>query len=198
MSPLSIKERRRKALRWIGIAGVAALVLSGACRKGAETLNEPWCREWKILVRDALTGDGKVSNQYEGAWHAGDMTPDRFGMRPHYEAVGAHLGILELHPVSPSEPAKLKYAGQVTPAAPILTVVAGGNIHGDGVLQCRVNGGPVGEYVLDGSRWTTCRFDLSAFASRDADVQLWGVAGGTEPWKYEHLYIDAITFETVQ
>ena len=109
-------------------AGLVLLLLSSSCSKAPEAANEVWCNDWQILVRDALSGDGKVSDRYEGAWHSGDMTPDKPGIRPYYEAVGAHVGILEIHPVSPSEPARLRFRGTVSPSSPLLTVTAGGSL----------------------------------------------------------------------
>jgi hypothetical protein len=175
-------------------AASALLILSFSCNQAPKALEEAWCNDWQILVRDALTGDGKVSDQYEGAWHSGEMTPDKRGTRPYYEAVGAHVGILELHPVSATEPAKLKFRGTVSPASPVLTVTAGGSLQGDCLLQCWVNGRKIGEYILDGSQWFTCPFDLSAFAGRDVDLQLRNAAGGKETWYYENLFVDDISF----
>lgn len=176
--------------------GVMLLLLASACAKSPRY--EPWCQEWKILVRDALLGNGMVSDAYEGAWRAGEMTPDRYGNRPYYEAVGAHVGILEMHPVSPTEPAKMKYMGMVTTQQPILTVVAGGSIHGDGLLELHVNGEKLKEYVLDGLHWSTCRFDLTSYAGQSADIQLWVAGGGERPWNYENIFIDDISFKSAR
>lgn len=174
--------------------GVVAFLLAASCSKVSQPGGEPWCNDWQILVRDAQSGDGKVSASYEGAWHQADMTPDRFGNRPHFEAVGAHVGILELHPVSPTEAAKLKFKGMIFPEAPMLMVVAGGSIHGDCLLQCYANGELVGEYVLNGLRWATCAFDLTAFAGKPVDLQLWNTAGGEDKWHYENCFVDDIGF----
>jgi len=172
----------------------APLILSTSCNQEPKAAQEVWCNDWQILVRDSLNHDGKVSDQYEGAWFPGDMTPDKRGIRPYYEAVGAHVGILELHPVSPTEPAKLKFKGTLSPASPVLTVIAGGTLQGDGLLQCWVNGRKIGEYILDGSQWSRCQFDLSAFAGRDVDLQLRIAAGGKDIWNFENVFIDDISF----
>ena len=168
------------------------LLLAISCAKAP--VYEKWCDEWQIMVRDALTGNGAVSASYEGAWRPQEMTPDKYGNRPYYEAVGAHIGILEVHPVSPTEPAKMKLKGVVASQTPFLTVLAGGSIHGDCVLQCRVNGERVGEYVLNGLQWTSCVFDLTSIANQAADIQLWICAGGEKLWNYENCFIDSITF----
>jgi hypothetical protein len=168
------------------------LLLTAACVK--PIVYEPWCNDWQILVRDALTGDGKVSASYEGAWHPGEMTPDKYGNRPHFDYIGAHVGILEIHPVSPAESAKLKFTGIVSSQTPILTVVGGGSIHGDCLLQLYVNGSKISEYVLDGLKWTKCRFDLTNYSGQTADLQLWITAGGAKPWNYENCFIDDISF----
>lgn len=172
----------------------ALLILSSSCSQSPKTTQEAWCNDWQILVRDALTGDGKVSDQYEGAWFPGDMTPDKRGIRPYYEAVGAHVGILELHPVSQTEPAKLKYRGSLSSSFPVLNVTAGGTLQGDGLLQCWVNGRKIGEYILNGSQWSRCQFDLSSFMGQDIDLQLRIAAGGKDIWKYENIFIDDISF----
>lgn len=171
---------------------VSLLLLATACTKAP--VYEPWCNDWQILVRDALVGGGKVSASYEGAWREGDMTPDKYSNRPHYEAVGAHVGILEMHPVSPTESAKMKFKGLVSSQAPILTVVAGGSIHGDCLLQLYVNGAKISEYVLDGLHWKKCEFDLTAYAGENMDLQLWVTGGGEKPWNYENCFIDDISF----
>lgn len=184
----------RKGMMNIRCVGIAALFLATSCGKAPKAGYETWCNDWQILVRDALSGDGKVSASYEGAWHPDDMTPDKPGNRPHFEAIGAHVGILELHPVSPTEPAKLRFKGMVASEAPMLTVIAGGSVHGDCLLQCYANGEKVGEYVLNGLQWSACTFDLSAFAGKPADLQLWNAAGGANAWLYENCYIDDISF----
>jgi hypothetical protein len=171
---------------------LTVLLLAAACAK--KTAYEPWCNDWQILVRDAQTEAGKVSNSYEGAWREGEMTPDKYGNRPYFDYVGAHVGILELHPVSHNEPAKLKYTGSISTQTPVLSVIAGGNIHGDCLLQLYVNGAKTGEYVLNGGSWTQCKFDLSNFAGQGVDLQLWVTPGGEERWKFEHCFIDEISF----
>ena len=174
----------------------ALLILSSACSQSPKATQEAWCNDWQILVRDSMNHDGKVSDQYEGAWFPGDMTPDKRGIRPYYEAVGAHVGILELHPVSATEPAKLKFKGTLSPASSVLTVTAGGTLQGDGLLQCWVNGRKIGEYLLDGSQWSKCQFDLSSFSGRDVDLQLRIAAGGKDIWNFENLFIDDIAFSS--
>jgi hypothetical protein len=178
----------------LGYCLVSALFILSACSPSVKNTQEAWCNDWQILVRDSLNHDGKVSDQYEGAWFPGDMTPDKRGVRPYYEAVGSHVGILELHPVSTTEPAKLKYRGSLSPSATVLTVTAGGTLQGDGLLQCWVNGKKIGEYVLDGSRWSKCQFDLSAFTGQDTDLQLRIAAGGKDIWNFENIFIDDISF----
>ena len=177
-----------------GLLGVVLLILSSSCTQAPKVSYDAWCKDWRILVRDSLRGDGKVSDRYEGAWHSGDMTPDKPGIRPYYETVGAHVGILEFHPVSPTEPARLKFSGTVSSTSPVLTVIAGGSLQGDCLLQCWVNGRKIGEYLLDGSQWSTCQFDLSAFVGGALDLQLWNAAGGTQTWSFEHMFIDDISF----
>ena len=187
----SVSQKEKVKINRIGFV---VLLLAASCGKVPKAGYEPWCNDWQILVRDALSGDGKVSASYEGVWHQGDMTPDKYGNRPHFEAVGAHVGILELHPVSPTESAKLRFKGMLASETPILTVIAGGSIHGDCLLECYANGENVGEYVLNGLQWSTCQFDLSAFAGNSVDLELWDTAGGQNKWLFENCFIDDISF----
>ena len=104
------------------------------------------------------------------------------------------VGLLALHPLSEVEPARIRFNGDVSLSAPVLVVEASGNVNGDSLLQCVVNGEKIGEVVIDGSQWTTAEFDLSRFAGQPIVLELWNAAGGTKPWSFEHGYIDNIHF----
>lgn len=43
-------------------SGVAALLLLASCAPPREALYEPWCNDWRIMVRDNGTSDGRVSS----------------------------------------------------------------------------------------------------------------------------------------
>ena len=78
----------------------------------------------------------------------------------------------------------------------MLTVEAGGSVQGDCLLQCVVNGTKVGEYVLDGTKWSTCSFDLSPFLGKPMELELWNAAGGKVLWSFENCFINNISFKT--
>jgi hypothetical protein len=160
------------------------------------TDHDLWKNEWSIIV---TSGEGGVPSTDIGQhWIAGEVVPGHYDNRPFYDPQRPRAGVLELHPLSELEPARIMFTGSVPMDQPVLVVEAGGNIHGDGVLECWLNDELIGSYTLDGSTWTTCRFDLSGKAFGVADLQLWAKTGGKEPWHFEHLYINDIRFSSRQ
>jgi len=151
-----------------------------------------WKNEWSLLVTNGE--GGSPSADFSKHWIAREVLPGHFENRPYYDPQKAHAGVLELHPISELEPARITFTGTVPLDLPVLVVEAGGNVHGDGVLECWLNDELIGTYTLDGSAWTTCRFDLSGKAFGMADLQLWAKTGGKEPWHFEHIYINDIRF----
>jgi hypothetical protein len=164
-----------------------------ACHPLSGTRGDAWTGEW-TLVSSGGEG-GRLISDWGSAWHRGEMIPGKFGNRPNYDAERKRSGILELHPLSGNEPAKIRFKGNLRSDLPVLVVEAGGNIHGDCVLECRLDDRKVGAYVLNGSTWTTCAFDLTGMIHDGADLQVWNVAGGKDPWSFEHCYIDDIRFD---
>ncbi|MDD2637298.1 MAG: hypothetical protein PHW82_17560 [Bacteroidales bacterium] len=154
---------------------------------------EPWTNDWTILT--TCGEGGRPSQDFDKTWSPEEMIPGKYSNRPYYDASDRHLGIMELHPISDKEPAMLRFTGTIPLDRPILVVVAGGNLNGDCVLKCVVNDLPIGEYTLDGSKWTTCTFDLSQYLGKPTTVELWNCAGGKDPWHFEHCYIDQIGFQ---
>ncbi len=153
---------------------------------------DAWIGDWEVI---AAPGEkGVPSTDWSQFWIKGEVLPGKHDNRPYYNPEHPHVGVLELHPFSEQEPARISFTGTVPMATPVLEVVAGGNVHGDGVLECVINGNVIGSYVLDGSTWTTCRFDLSGNMSYPARLELLARTGGSQPWHFEHIYIDDIRF----
>ena len=170
-----------------------ALCANMSCSKIVQSPREPWTSDWTMLT---TWGDGGTpSRDFDKAWYSGEMIPGEYSNRPYYDASNSHSGILELHPISDKEPAMLRFTGTIPLDRPILVVDAGGNVNGDCILKCVVNDSPVGEYVLDGSNWTACAFDLSQYMGTPITLELWNCAGGKDPWHFEHCYIDQIRFQ---
>lgn len=170
----------------------AAIMLVATSGSFMKWRKEPWTQNWKLIT---TWGEGGLpSSDFGGNWCAGEMTPGKYANRPNYGGETKRTGILGLHPLSALEPAKLAFSGVIPHDKPVLVVTAGGNVNGDCLLQCRVGDEIVKEYVLNGSQWTTCEFDLSPYLKQPASVQLWNVAGGSHPWHFEHCYIDSIEF----
>ncbi|MFH0953889.1 MAG: protein kinase [Verrucomicrobiota bacterium] len=157
-----------------------------------DDFDEPWRHEWK-MVDLALDYNYPRAGLHGSGWHAGSLGPDQEN-RPAQETPTNRTGLLEMHPLREDWPQKIRYLGKLTSKAPVLVVEASGNVNGDCILECRVNGVAVGRYTLDGSRWTTCTFDLREYADKGAVVELCNVAGGSKPWWFEHCYIDSIHF----
>lgn len=154
---------------------------------------DPWTREWELVT--CWAPGNKTHNDFEESWHEGDMPPGEYDNRPFCEGAGVRTGILELHPVSPRDPARIRYKGKLNRSTPTLVVEAAGNVHGDCLLQCVVNDKVVQQYVLKGTGWTVCEFDLSDFVNKKPVIELWNTGGGAKPWFYEHGYIDKIYFK---
>jgi hypothetical protein len=127
-------------------------------------------------------------------WLAGEVGTEFLNF-PHQEENRTRTGLLALHPVSEEEAARIRFNGRPFLDESVLVVEASGNVVGDCVLQCLVNGKPIGQAVLDGSKWTTTEFDLSRFAGEPLKLELWVVPGGENPWAWEHCYIDTISFK---
>jgi hypothetical protein len=157
------------------------------------TGDDAWYFDWKILANDKSTPPPKPG-QYAHGWHAGELDTT-YGIRPPYEGAGKRPGIMILHPLSGNEPAKLGRTVAVSADKPVLVVEAAGSNAGDCVLRCVVNGKDVGEYVLDGKKWTSAEFDLSEFVGKmPAEIEVWNVAGGSNNWYFETCFIDKILF----
>jgi hypothetical protein len=170
-------------------------LVAGCARKAAVTVSdEPWHNEWQIVVNSNEPNLDKPGHHPMG-WIPDELPPDRYVNRPFYEGAGKRKGLLALHPLSLKEPARIRFTGAVPLDRPVLTVEASGNVNGDCLLQCVVNGKKIGEYTLDGSKWAVCEFDLSRFVGEPMDIELWNAAGGKEPWHFEHCYIDTIYFK---
>lgn len=157
---------------------------------------ETWYRDWDILA----TGNEPnihLWGHHEFGWLPSALPPFRFINRPHYDDTDVRTGIIALHPVSQTGPARIRYRRAVPADRPILTVTASGNANGDGdcLLQCVVNGRLLKTCVLDASKWHTCEFDLSGCAGQPAEVVLLNAPGGKRDWWFEHCYIDDIRFE---
>ncbi|HMO51413.1 MAG TPA: hypothetical protein PKE26_09165 [Kiritimatiellia bacterium] len=175
------------------IVALLATMTITSCATLNSKKQEPWTTQWALVT---TWGEGGVpSSQFDRHWYAGQMLPGKFVNRPHYDPVHPRSGILELHPITPLEPARLTFIGTVPLSRPILVVEASGNVNGDCILDCRVNGESIGAVVLDGSRWTRSTYDLSEYLGSEAQIELWVVAGGQKKWHFEHGYIDDIYFE---
>jgi hypothetical protein len=176
--------------RTISVCGIMLLTLGCQPR----TDRDLWKTDWDLLVTNGE--GGAPSADFSKHWMVGEVLPGRYENRPYYDPQKSRTGVLELHPLSVLEPARITFTGTVPLDMPVLVVEAGGNVHGDGVLECWLNDELIGSYTLDGSTWTTCRFDLSGKAFGMADLQLWSKTGGKEPWHFEHIYINDIRFES--
>lgn len=158
-------------------------------RDGADN----WYYDWEILAntRDPQTIPPK---QHPHRWFQGELDPG-YNNRPYFEGKGKRTGLLILHPLSQNEPAKIGFKGVVPSDKPMLVVEASGSVHGDCILRCVVNNSPVGEYVIDGKKWTQCEFDLTPHLGKPINIEIWNVAGGAKPWQFETCYIDRIYFD---
>jgi len=188
---LSPESRTYKAI--VAAAGSAT---SGVPDEEAVGEPEPWYRDWEILA----TGNEPnihLWGHHEFGWLPSALPPFRFLNRPHYDDTDVRTGFIALHPVSQTEPARIRYKYAVPMDRPILTVTASGNANGNGdcLLQCVVNGDVIKTYVLDASKWHTCEFDLSGYAGQSADLVLLNAPGGERDWWFEHCYIDNTQFE---
>ena len=157
-----------------------------------------WKDKWEIM-QNVPQPDSLAGGHHPMGWIPGELDPDKYSNRPHWDGHGKHVGILALHPLSFHEPAKIRFTGQVDPEKPILCVNASGNVAGDGdfLLQCFVNDEKVGEYVVDSSQWHLCEFDISKQirGATNPVVEIWNAGGGKNPWSFEHCYIDKIEFK---
>ncbi len=174
----------------MGLLMIGVFAGSG-CRRGVTV--ETWKNDWTIVTNDAEKNLSEPGYHSMG-WIPGEVGPE-FVNHPHDEGRGRRIGLMALHPISVTEPAKILFTGEIPMDAPILVVEASGNVHGDTLLQCVVNGKPIGEFVVDGSAWTTAEFDLSEYIYQPVRLELWNAAGGTKPWHFEHCYIDSISFK---
>lgn len=155
---------------------------------------EAWSAEWQLLTNTREPDDAKIDpHLYRHGWFEGELGPD-YGNRPADEGAGKHPGLLILHPLWIDHPAKARFRGTITRENPVMRVIAGGSIHGDCVLRCVVDGNALKEYVLDGTKWSNCEFDLSPFAGKSVELELWNVPGGKQEWQFETCYIDRIEF----
>lgn len=192
---MRISARRDVASRLEDDCGFRLVISPIAIESGRSKLTpdaKTWQDEWTIIV-NAVEGNLHKPGHHPMGWIPGELGPS-FVNRPNYEGPGKRTGLLALHPLSRYEPARIRYNGDVSPAAPVLVVEASGNVHGDSLLQCVVNGDKIGEVIIDGSQWTTAEFDLSRFAGTEVVLELRNAAGGTKPWSFEHCYIDKIYF----
>ena len=191
------RESRKRKVRLLALVGILFFAgWVGSLTYFAKRNNpqlESWCGQWSILMTAGPKGE--VYTEYKPVWHNGDLLPEQNDNRPLFTAPGVHAGMLELHPLTESEPAKLRFQGQVTEAAPVLIVMAGGNVNGDCRLSCMANDSLVGSYILNGQQWHACEFDLSSFLEAELDLQIWIEAGGVATWSSEHGYIDDIYFQ---
>lgn len=174
------------------ICTLTTLIIT-SCTTLSSRNQETWTTQWTLLT--TWSEDGIPSSRFDRHWHAGQMLPGKFVNRPNYDPMNPKSGILELHPISAFEPARIRFTGTEPLSSPILVVEASGNVNGDGVLDCRVNGESIGRTVLDGSKWTRCTYDLSAYLGKDFELELWNSAGGKGEWHFEHCYINDIHFE---
>lgn len=170
---------------WAGL-----LFLSGCARVSEDA----WRTEWALTACAADANKGEAGYLPYG-WHGGEVGPEMVN-RPPYEGRGRHVGIMLMHPISINEPARLQYRGELSALTPVLTVTAAGNVQGDTVLRCLVGEQVAGEAVLDGLAWREVRFDLSPFfmMGQAVPLELQIAAGGAEPWKFEHGFIDRVAF----
>jgi hypothetical protein len=157
----------------------------------AKISTETWQNEWTILI-NYDEGDPPPPKHHGLGWIAGEVGTEFLNF-PHQEE--NRTGLLALHPASEEEAAKIRFNGRPFLDESVLAIEASGNVAGDCVLQCVVNGKPIGQAVLDGTKWTTTEFDLSEFAGEPLELELWVVPGGENPWAWEHCYIDNIYFK---
>ncbi len=171
------------------------MVLLGACatqRAPAPlpvTNDDGWRSDWVVAVNATdipLVG-----------WFDGPMGPEH-GLRPPFEGGGLHDGLLILHPISPIEPARVRFRGHMPAGKPRLAVEVAGSIHGDFLLECVVNRQKIGEHVVSGRSWQTVRFDLPEYEGREVEIVLTNAAGGEHEWQFETAYIDWIAFEAIE
>ena len=169
---------------------------SGATQAAEAEPVESWQENW-VVVTNATERNMDKWGHHPFGWIPDSLPPYKFVNRPHYEDADVRRGLIAMHPMSQTEPSRIRFTGEVPQGRSIMTVVASGNVNGNGdcVLECVANGKPVGSYILNGDQWTTCRFDFSAHVGSPVDVELRNAAGGTRAWFYEHCYIDRIFFQ---
>jgi len=159
--------------------------------------DDAWYFDWKVIA-NLTSNEPPKPGRYAHGWHAGELDTS-YGIRPPYEGAGKRPGIMILHPLSKDEPAKLSRTVAVSKDRSVLVIEAAGTNAGDCVLKCVVNGKDIGEHVVDGKKWTTAVFDLSEYAGNTpVEIEIWNVAGGSNPWYFETCFIDKISFREKQ
>lgn len=171
---------------------ILALLLCASCAR-RQSPDDSWRNDWDVIA-NAVESNLNVAGHIPLGWHDGEIDQTVVN-RPPYEGRGRHSGIFVLHPISINEPARLLLKKSVPVDRPVLVVTAAGNVNGDCLLRCTIDGRPAGEYRLTGTEWTTCRFDLSGVVGSAAVVELQNVAGGEDTWRFEHCFIDDARFE---
>jgi len=166
-----------------------AVLMAGGCARVSE---DAWHGDWDITA-NAVEANVDQAGYLPFGWHEGEIGPEVVN-RPPYEGKGSHVGLAVLHPISIREPARLRYRSTIPQASSVLSVTAAGHVLGDTVLRCQVGDQVVGEYVLDGLSWKTFTFDLTSYQHLSAPLELHIAAGGAEPWRFEHGFIDRIEF----
>ena len=156
-----------------------------------DAFDEDWRSEWEVVMN--LSEPPKPGEHAMG-WLRGNLPPEGYINRPHFEGDAKRMGLLAMHPTEARVPSGVRYKGTVPSDSPIMSVEVSGHVNGDFLLLCLANLDDVGEHIVDGTKWHTIKFDLSEHVGKEIDLQLWNVAGGEHEWSYEHCYIDAIYF----
>ena len=172
------------------------LALASGCGRLGSGGPDAWRKDW-VVIANATESNVHKDGYLPFGWHADEIGPNVVN-RPYYEGAGHHAGIMVMHPITASEPARLSYSKVIPVDRPWLHVVAGGNVHGDCILACVVDGKEIGRIRLDGQGWTSAVFDLQSYAGQKVDLQLQNIAGGHEPWKFEHCFIDDVGFASMK
>lgn len=108
---------------------------------------------------------------------------------------GAMGSMLVLHPISVSAPAVVQFRsdrlGQVQ--GKTIQIAAAGSPYGDAVLQVWANNQLAGQAVFDGRPWKIIEVPLPPQLQ---SLEVRNVAGGTQEWYFETMFIKKVCFKS--
>jgi len=114
------------------------------------------------------------------------------------ERIGERDNVIQLHPISENVPAILRWRGTLPLGEPEFSFEAGAPPEHKGAntqVQSWIGDVFLGQvHVGENGRgnWVDCRYDLSAYAGKEVEIELWVVATG---WSFEHACISALRIE---